>query len=297
MIDYIQDATPAALIIKLIGVVVTFNQPSYPWCGKRRIGGNMALFWRIWAAVTLVNFAVLTIFVGLATLQFGSINAGLVGERLVVLAGRTAAPFEAAAKIGLPLSTVRNAKALLERARQTDDAILTIHVFDAAGRIVHSTATSAPAAIPPEAVAARAAAGRTPWHRETAEGFLSSIDIASRAGISAGGILIVYPGGGNVTQVRAMAAELALVAVAVLLASAALSALWLRLGLGRQIRLFEAIDSAVAGFERGAWRNAAGRPTPVTEGDAGELHSLLEAVETRYRATGRALAATRESAP
>jgi hypothetical protein len=257
----------------------------------------VALFWRIWAAVTLVNFAVLTIFVGLATLQFGSINSGLVGERLVVLAGRTAAPFEAAAKIGLPLSSVRNAGALLERARQTDAAILAIHVFDAAGQIVHSTATPAPAAIPPEAAAARTDAGRAPWHRETAEGFLSSIDIASRDGISAGGILIVYPGGGNVTQIRAMAAELALVAVTVLLAAAALGALLLRLGLGRQIRLFEAIDSAVAGFERGAWRSAAGRPAPIAKDEAGELHSLLEAAETRYRAAGRALSATRDGAP
>src|SRR3546814_3890200 len=103
----------------------------------------MALFWRIWAAVTLVNLAVLTIFVGLATLQFGNINSDLVGERLVVLADLTAAPFEAAAKIGLPLSTVRNADALLEGARQIDGAILAIHVFDAAGRIVHSTAEPA----------------------------------------------------------------------------------------------------------------------------------------------------------
>ena len=81
----------------------------------------MALFWRIWSAVILVNLAVLTLFVGLAILRFDSINSGLVGERaprrLAVLAGRTAAPFQAAAKIGLPLSTVRNADALLERAR------------------------------------------------------------------------------------------------------------------------------------------------------------------------------------
>ncbi len=257
----------------------------------------MALFWRIWTAVILVNLAVLTLFVGLATLQFDSINSGLVGERLAVLASRTAAPFQAAAKIGLPLSTVRNADALLERARQTDDAIIAIHVFDPAGRIVHSTDASAPAAIPPEALAARAAAAGVPWHSETEGGFLSSIDIPARAGSTAGGILIVYPGGGNVTRVRAMAAELALAAIGILLAAAALSALWLRLGLGRQIRLFEAIDSAVADFERGAWRSAAGRPAPVAEGDAGELRSLLEAAETRYRAEGRALAAARDGRP
>jgi len=256
----------------------------------------MALFWRIWTAVLLVNLAVLTLFVGLATLQFDSINSDLVGERLVVLAGRTAAPFQAAAKIGLPLSTVRNADALLERARQTDDAILAIHVFDPAGRIIHSTDASAPAAIPPEALAARAAAAGTPWHSETDGGFLSSIDIPARGGVTVGGILIVYPGGGNVTRVRAMGAELALAAIAVLLAAAGLSALLLRLGLGRQIRMFEAVDGAIADFERGAWRSAAAgvaAPAPAEDG-TGELRQLLDDAESRYRATGRAIAATRE---
>jgi hypothetical protein len=257
----------------------------------------MALFWRIWAAVTLVNLVVLAIFVGLATLQFGNINSSLVGERLLVLADRTAAPFKAAAKIGLPLSTVRNSVALLERARQTDDAILAIHLFDAEGRIVHSTARPAPTAIPAEAFAGHATAGGGAWYRETAEGFISSIDIVSRDSNPVGGILIVYPGGGNVTRIRAMAAELALLSIAVLLAAAALSALFLRLGLDRQITLFEAIDSAVTSFERGAWRSAAGRSFSMAEGDADELRSLLESAETRYRAEGRKLAATRDDAP
>ncbi len=260
----------------------------------------MALFWRIWTAVLLVNLAVLTLFVGLATLQFDSIHSGLVGERLVVLADRTAAPFQAAVKIGLPLSTVRNAGALLERARQTDDAILAIHVFDEAGRVVHSTDTPPPVAIPPEALAARAAAAGAPWYSETAGGFLSSIDIPARGGVTTGGILIVYPGGGNVTRVRAMGAELALAAIAVMLAAACLSALLLRLGLSRQIRMFEAVDSAIADFERGAWRSAAAAtagPVPVPDASAdgtAELRQLLDAAENRYRATGRAISATRE---
>lgn len=256
----------------------------------------MALFWRLWAAVTLVNFAVLTIFVGLATLQFGNINSDLIGERLVVLAGRTAAPFEAAARIGLPLSAVRNADALLERARQTDDAILAIHVFDAAGRIVHSTAapTQTPTAISPEAIMARAAAKGAAWYRETSGAFLSSIDIAPHEGVSAGGILIVYPVAGSFIQIRAMAAELALLAMGVLLASAAFSALLLRLGLQSQIRLFEHIDSAILDFERGAWRGAAGRSAALTEGEGGELRSLLAAAEVRYLAAGRCIAAARD---
>src|SRR5690606_11632071 len=97
---------------------------------------TMALFWRLWAAVTLVNVVVLAVFVALATLQFGEIHGQLLGERLTVLADRAAEPFESAAKIGLPLSTVRTADALLERARQADETITAIHVFDIAGNIV-----------------------------------------------------------------------------------------------------------------------------------------------------------------
>lgn len=254
----------------------------------------MALFWRIWAAVTLVNLVVLTVFVGLAALQFASINATLVGERLVVLASRTVAPFAAAVRLGLPLSTVRNAEALLERARQTDEEILALHVFDASGRVVHSTTTPAPAQISPDAVTARAAARGGPWYRETADGFVSSVDIAARDGSSAGGILIVYPGGGNVTQIRAMVAELLLGAMVALLAAGALGTLLLRVGLAGLIRQFEAIDVTYRDFERSAWRQAAaGRWQPAA--DAG-LRDKLESAAARYRATGQQIAAAKDGA-
>src|SRR5690606_10928664 len=123
------------------------------------------------------------------------------------------------------------------------------HVFDAAGRIVHSTIVPPPKTISREAAAARREAKGAAWHRETSEGFLSSIDIASRDGVSAGGILITYPVRGALIRLRAMAAELAVVAVGVLMASAVLSALLLRLGLRRQIRLFGEIDGAILDFE------------------------------------------------
>lgn len=258
----------------------------------------MALFWRIWAVVTIVNFAVLTIFVGLAVLQFDDIHSGLVGERLEVLADRTAAPFAAAAGIGLPLSGVRNAAALLERGRQTDDAIAAIHVFDAEGRIVHSTETSPPSTIPPEALAARSAAGGARWHRELAEGFLGSIGIAGRGGTSAGGILVVYPTRGNITRVRAMGAELALAAIGVLVTAAAFSGVLLRLGLRQEIGAFQAIDSAIAGFERDSWRSAAAAsPAPSSEDDVDELRRQLEAADGRYRAAGHVIAAAQRDEP
>lgn len=252
----------------------------------------MALFWRIWTAVVLVNLVVLTLFVGLAALQFDSINATLIGERLNVLAGRTAAPFRAAARIGLPLSTVRNAEALLERARQTDDAIAAIHVFDPEGRIVHSTAQPRPGAIPADAIAARAAAAGAPWHRETGSGFLSSIDIPASDGRSAGGILIVYPGEGSVTRVRAMTAELAMAAIAVQIVAAAVGIALLRFGLRRPLATFDAIETAIVDFERRSWRSAAAAraaPEPPSGDGTDDLGRLLDEAEARYRATGAEL--------
>ncbi|MCM5571573.1 hypothetical protein M6I34_13715 [Burkholderiaceae bacterium FT117] len=256
----------------------------------------MALYWRIWAAVTVVMLVVLGVFVALATVRFASINAGLVGERLLVLADRTVAPFASAVRLGLPLSTVRNATALLERARQTDDAILAIHVFDASGRIVHSTSPQPPFAIPPEASRARSVEAGAGWFRETGDEFLGSVDIPGRDGASAGGILIVYPGGDGLTRTRAMLANLSLAAIAVLVAVSTLAALLLRWGLARQIRHFAAIDGEVLAFEQAAWRSAAGGRAPPPPAGATGLHERLELAERKYRAAGRALAA-RDGSP
>lgn len=253
----------------------------------------MALLWRIWGTVTIVALVVLGIFVGLATLQFGSIHATLVGERLVVLADRTVAPFAAAVRLGLPLAGVRNAKALLERARQSDEDIVALHVFDSDGRIVHSTAPTGAATIPPQAVAARTAARGAPWYLDSREGFLGSVDIAGGDGGSAGGILIVYPRGGHLTQVRAMFAAVVLGALLTLLLAGVLGALLLRWGLRTIIRQFDAIDAGCRDFERGAWRRAAGADAPGQEPDTLALRERLEAAAARYRETGQQLAAAR----
>ena len=91
-----------------------------------------------------------------------------------------------------------------------------------------------------------------------------------------------------------MGAELAIAALAVLIAMAAASALLLRLGLGRQIGTFEAIDGTIADFERGAWRSAAaGAETPPADAGIAELRRLLDEAEASYRTAGKALAAAR----
>lgn len=250
----------------------------------------MALFWRIWIAVCAVNVAVLALFVFLAALQFDSVNSGLLGERLHVLASRTAAPFEAAVRIGLPLSTVRNANALLERAKQTDDEILDIVVFDQGGVIVHGADELVSTPISREATDARLAAAGVPWHVLVDNRFLSSIDISHSDGTSAGGILITYPTKSNVTQIRAMVAEIGLTSIAIFLCAAALSGLLLRLGLRKQITAFEAIDDAIAGFERGAWRSAANQ-TQAAKATRSDLRTLMDSAEAQYRSTGQAFEA------
>jgi hypothetical protein len=253
----------------------------------------MTLFWRIWFAVSAVNVLVLAIFLGLAGLQFASINAALVGERLVVIAGRTVAPFAASARLGLPLSEVRNAPALLERARRTDEDIVALYVFDDAGKIVHSTGGATPVAIPAEAAAARRAARGAAWYRETPEGFMGGVDVTAANASGYGGILVVYPGRGNLTQVRSMIAELLEGALAALMVSGVVGTLLLRYGLAGAIRDFQAIDTTYGAFERSTWRQGAGTGwTPTAE--SLPLLSKLRSAEASYHSTGRAVAAAEE---
>lgn len=254
----------------------------------------MALFWRIWMAAVAVKLVVLSIFVILATMQFGNINSGMAADRLVVLASRTAAPFEAVARIGLSLSTVRNAKALLERSRQSDEAILSIDVFEADGRILHSTANEPPRAIPVDAQATRRAAHGQSWHHETPVGFLSGVEIASRNGSSAGGIMITYSNAGNVTRVRAVGAELGLGAVLIFVVGSALSAVLLRLGLNPQIVMFESLEETISNFERTAWRSGDRNHVDDAKIGENELMHLFEQAEHSYRTAGHALDEVRE---
>lgn len=193
--------------------------------------------------------------------------------------------------------------AVLERARQTDEAIIAIHVFDAEGRIVHSTTAGAPGRIPASAAAALATAHGRPWYRETSDGFLSGIGIQSASGTPMGGVLIIYPRRASLTNLRAMGAELAVAAVAVLVVSSALGAVLLRVGLAPHLAVFRAVDQSVAAFERRSWRQAfvtgaergefaeaaeaaAGREAPGDDG----LAALLADAERRYLDARRTLA-------
>ena len=99
----------------------------------------MSVFWRSWGTVVILVAIVLVVLAALTTLQFNSTLSRFIQGRLAVLAQTSQVSFSAVVALGLPLSTVRNAPAILERARQTDPQIAAIHVFEPAGRILHST--------------------------------------------------------------------------------------------------------------------------------------------------------------
>ena len=69
----------------------------------------MLIFWRLFPLVAAINLVVIVLFIGFSVLQFNRISAQLELERVSVLGDRVAAPFEAAAGIGLPPSSVSSA--------------------------------------------------------------------------------------------------------------------------------------------------------------------------------------------
>lgn len=248
----------------------------------------MAILWRVWATSAVVILAVLLVFLALSTFQFARVHSGLVGERLIVLASRTASPFQAAARIGLPISDVRNATGVLERARQTDDRITAIYLFDASGKIAHAT-LGEPGQGPMVTAARAKLLQEQEWYGEINAGFVAGINVHGPTGAPAGGIAVLYPRGESTTRVWAMAAELTVSAVGIFILGALMTGVLLRLGLRQTIGAFDRIDHEIAGFERDSWRGS--EQTASSTG----LRADLDTAHDRYRATRNDLKLLEES--
>ncbi len=257
----------------------------------------MSLFWRSWGLVVLLVSAVLAALVLLSTVQFNSILSGFVQGRLAVLVQSAQLSFRSATGLGLPLASVRNGPAILERARQTDPHIAAIHVFDPSGRILFSTDTVPPARIPEAAMKALAAARGGVWRAETNDALMSGMAIPDARRRTIGGVVIVYPTAGLVTSVKAMGASLALYGAAITLLLGGVALVILRYGLRRLITVFAGINAAFTAFEQKEWRQAAGgtsvAPPPVAGFgvDTETLRGLFEAAEKQYVNAGLELTA------
>lgn len=257
----------------------------------------MSIFWRSWTTVLGLVASVLTVLSILTSLQFENILSHFVEGRLSVLARKSQSSFHAATKLGLPLSGVRSAPAILEQVRQTDPNIGAVHVFDVSGKILHSTDPNHPTNVRAEVLFAQSASKSDVWHAETDEHLQSGARILNPSGETVGGLVIVYPKTDLVTAVDAMNARLAIYALGVLITTALIGIAVLRFGLRDLVRVFTGIESAFAAIERRQWRRPAGGSDPMpgpVRGlgiDTSELTRLLALAEERYIAAGQALSA------
>lgn len=215
------------------------------------------------------------IFVGLTLVQFQNIQRALLAERVAVLAVNTAEPFNSASSIGLPLSSVRNAKALLERARQTDDGITSIHILDSSGRILHQVGNEDEGVglLP---LPSGWQAG--PVNQFDGSQFHSFSPIALSDGDAQAAMVITLDASASVNRIWAMGAELATAAIAFLGVGAALIGIALRLAFASEIATFNTIERDVEEFERDTWLGEAPKPR-----EDGELRRTLGDAYASYR--------------
>lgn len=263
----------------------------------------MSLFWRSWVTVTALIATVLVVLAALSTVQFDAILSNFIQGRLAVLARTTQTPFQSAIDLGLSLSSVRNARAILERARQTDFDISAVHLFDRAGTIIDSTDKNHPGSVGVRVLFAQSGSESTDWHVETAQHFLSGVTIVDPRGDNIGGILMVYPKTDRDMAVGAMTARLTLYIIVTLAVVAGVGVVVLRFGLRRLIQVFTGIDDAFATIERREWRRlaqgaeTAPRPVQGFGIDTANLEQMLRAAEDRYVAAGKELAALEKTGP
>ena len=232
----------------------------------------MAVFLRLWAVAVATLALVLALFVGLAILNFNQIQTDLLSGRLAVLAEMTAEPFEAAARIGLPLASVRNSAALLERARQSDDAIAGVYVIDADGAVIRATG-GAGLQMP-----ARRAED-TRWNWSDGAHLFSAVQIVGAAGHPLGAVVVEIDRRESTILVRAMAAELLTSALAIWAVMSALSGAGIWLWLRPQIAAFSSAEAQIEAFEQDVW---SGRVTAGVASADG-LGQALRAVFAGYR--------------
>lgn len=196
----------------------------------------MSLLWRSWIALTAVIAIVLAALASLSVLQHDAVLSSLIRQRLAVTVEAAAAPFRSMVELGMPVSMVRNGRALLARARETDPAIVAIHLFNPIGTLVNSTARKPPVGVSPEVIAAQREAESDQWSVETAGELVSGVSIRDDEGTIVGGIAAFYPRGAMTARSEAVRQEVFVAAFALLVVFSALAWILLRVRLSGALR-------------------------------------------------------------
>jgi len=213
----------------------------------------MELFWRMWVVASGVIMSVGILLVTLVTLEFKRDYDHLLGERMLVIGASAAAPFSAAAELGLPIKDVRNASALLDIPRQTDPLISGVWVLDAQHNVVQGTGQQITDIT---GLYAPPVAGKEPrngWYAAAGSAFVAGIPIRNASAEKVGQLVLLYPQEVSRTRVLAMAAELSFLVMTIAVVASLVTGLVLRVWMAREIRGFNAVMTDLAEAERSVW--------------------------------------------
>lgn len=238
----------------------------------------MSILWRSWLTFTAIIATVLIVLAVLSCLQHNALYSQLIRQRLAVVAQTTADSFQPVVNLGLPISMVRNARQVLERARETDARITAIHAFNPTGVIVHTTHPEHPDKVPAKVKLAQSLADGIQWSVETATELFSGISILDAADATVANVVVVYPKEEFEARTDAVVKNIATITIGLLLIFSAAAYLLLRLRLAGAIRGLQRLGLLFSSLQRRR-ESGVGIP-PMAEADAAKLGFLRSNFET-----------------
>jgi len=249
------------------------DRPSRGWRTIRCKGViRVSLLGRVWTALVVVIAIVLVVLSALAVLQHDAVLSQLIRQRLAVTAEETARPFRSVVELGLPIAMVRNKQDLLELARETDPAIENMVLFNPSGVVLEATEPSYPDRVPGKIVQAQSGGTDERWSLETETELISGASIVDEGGNIVGGIYAVYPARELDERGDAVAKQIAVAAVGLLVLFSTVAYLIVRSRLRPVVRFLRGLEGALAAL--GQDGSAVQRQAERSPGDRTKLGPL-----------------------
>lgn len=195
---------------------------------------------RSWIAFTGILALALAVMCTLSVLQFGAVQVRLVQDRMAVVAISAAGPLRSVIALGLPISTVRNAKDLLARAKAIDPLVQDIKVFHQSGIVVHATENADRKPISKAIMFDQSVATADHWASSESDRLFSGLTLRGKNGTPIGGILVSTNSAGPEAAVRKTTSRIVLATIGVWLAFAAV---------GYLVLMYK-INALVSGLEK-----------------------------------------------
>jgi len=238
----------------------------------------MSILWRSWVTFTAIIATVLIVLALLSCLQHNALYSELIRQRLSVVAQTAADSFQPVVNLGLPISMVRNAREVLERAQQTDARITAIHAFNPTGIIVQTTDPGDPGQVPDEVKLAQSLADGSEWSVESDRELFSGVSLLNAAGGTVGNIVIVYPKEEFEARTTAVVKRIVGITLGLLVIFSAAAFLLLRLRLAGAIHGLSRLDALFSAIRHGDGIGESAQP--MSEAESRKLGFLRADIET-----------------